>query len=68
MPCLTDRLALAEQRLKIAVEALTAMAAFKDAGSNERLAATGSYSSFDEPRAAEKSRVALKAIDEARVA
>jgi hypothetical protein len=48
-----------ERRYRIAVEALTKMAAFNDTAAQQRFDSRGLYSGFDEPGAVETSREAL---------
>lgn len=47
---------------EVAVAALIKIAAFDDAGANERLRSTRSYSLFDEPGSVETSRKALSEL------
>lgn len=54
----------AEAALKVAIEALTEIAAFDDTRANVKMTATGSYGSFDEPEAVKAARAALARIEE----
>ena len=49
------------ERAQLLKNALTEIGAFADDAANDRLANTGSYSSFDEPYSVETARIALKA-------
>ena len=55
--------ATAQEQLRIAREALTALACFHDSGANASLKFTGDYSCFDEPSSVRASRAELLQIE-----